>query len=96
MNDLRINKKIQATKLFSDAQKVDVLVAMAEASEEDKAKLEAGIDAFDREYQAAITKHTQQIRSLLGHTTKDMSPEEKKKHEESLGLINAGLGLLSV
>lgn len=95
MNDLMINKKIQATKLFTDAQKVDILVALADASDEDRAKLEAGIDAFDAQYSSAITKHAQQIRSILGHTTKDMSPEEKKQHEEALRVVDVGLGILS-
>jgi len=95
MSDLKINKKIQATKLFTDAQKVDILVALADASDEDKAKLEAGIDAFDQHYSSAIAKHAQQIRSILGHTTKDMPPEEKKQYEEALRVVDVGLGILS-
>ncbi len=95
MNDSKISKKIQATKLFSDAQKVDVLVALADASEADKAKLEAGIDAFDEQYEKTIAKHTQQIKSILGHALKDAMPEDKKAQEEALQVVTTGLGLLS-
>lgn len=95
MNDSKISKKIQATKLFSDAQKVDVLVALTDASEADKAKLEAGIDAFDEQYAKAIEKHAQQIKSILGHALNHASPEEKTAQEEALQVINTGLGLLS-
>ena len=42
--------------MFSDAQKVSLLVQLADASEEDKRKLEEGIDAFDREYKATMEK----------------------------------------
>lgn len=95
MSDSRIHRKIQATKLFTDAQKVELLVLLADAGDDDKAKLEAGIDAFDTQYAAAITKHTQQIQSILGHVLKDASPEEHKAQEEALQIINTGLGLLS-
>jgi hypothetical protein len=95
MNDSTIYKKIQQTKLFSDAQKVEVLVAVADASPEDIAKLEAGIDVFDEQYRNAIEKHVAQIQSLLGHTVKDMTPEEKKEQQAALRTIGTGLGLLS-
>jgi hypothetical protein len=95
MNDSTIYKKIQQTKLFSDAQKVEVLVAVADASPEDIAKLEAGIDVFDEQYGNAIAKHVAQIQSLLGHTVKDMTPEEKKEQQAALRTIGTGLGLLS-
>lgn len=95
MSDSKIHRKIQATKLFTDAQKVDILVTLAEASDEDKAKLEAGIDAFDQQYVSSIAKHAQQIRSVLGHATKDMSDEEKAQHEAALRTVDVGLGILS-
>lgn len=95
MSDLTIYKKIQNTKLFSDAQKVALLVAIVDATDEDKAKLGAGIDEFDTRYDNAIKKHTAQIQSLLGHTLKDLTPEEKKAQETALRSIRAGFGLLT-
>lgn len=93
-NDLTIRKKIQSTRLFIDTQKIELLVRLPEASEAEKRVLEEGIDTFDREYKAAVTKHTQQIRSFLGHATKDLTPEEKKKHQDALDEIAFGLNLL--
>ena len=54
MSDLKIRKKIRNTRLFSDSQKIDLLVNLEEASLEDKKKLESGIDMFDREYKISM------------------------------------------
>lgn len=88
-------KKIQATRLFSDPQKVDLLVKLEEASEADKKKLEAGIDAFDEAYAKAVVKHTAQIRSVLGHAVKDMSEKEKKFNADAIDEIKLGLAFIS-
>ena len=95
MSDLKIRKKIRNTRLFSDSQKIDLLVNLEEASLEDKKKLESGIDMFDREYKISMEKHAQQVRSLLGHAVKDMTPLEKKKHQDALDEIDFGLALLA-
>ena len=89
-----LTKKIQKTRLFSDAQKVELLVKLEEASEVDKKKLEAGIDTFDREYTLAMTKHKAQIQSILGHALKDMSEEEKKSNQDAIDEIKLGLAFL--
>lgn len=88
-------KKIHDTRLFSDPQKVELLAMLEEASEADKRKLEAGIDAFDREYKKAVTKHTAQIKSILGHAVKDMTPEERKLNQDALDEIKLGLAFLN-
>ncbi len=88
-------RKIRDTRLFSDPQKVELLVILEEASAEDKKKLEAGIDAFDREYKAAVVKHTAQIRSLLGHALKDMTEEERKLNQDAIDELKMGLTLLT-
>lgn len=88
-------KKIQLTKLFSDEQKIELFVQLETASEEDKRKLEAGIDVFDREYKKAVTKHTAQIKSILGHAVKDMTPEERKLNQDALDEIKLGLAFLN-
>lgn len=89
-----LTKKIQKTRLFSDPQKVDLLVKLEEASEADKRKLEAGIDTFDREYERAVKKHSAQIQSILGHAVKDMSEEERKANQDAIDEIKLGLAFL--
>lgn len=88
-------KKIQKTRLFSDPQKVDLLVALEDASEADKQKLEAGIDAFDREYARSVKKHSAQIQSIIGHAVKDMTEEERKLNQDAIDEIKLGLAFLS-
>lgn len=89
-----LTKKIQDTRLFSDAQKVELYVQMESANAEDKKKLEEGIDAFDTEYAKAVAKHTAQIQSVLGHAVKDMSEEEKELNSEAINTIKLGLAFL--
>lgn len=89
-----IHKKIQATRLFSDAQKVQLLVQLADASEEDKKKLEEGIDAFDREYKDAMGKRGEEILELLTTIMKDMPEEERKKNQDTIDEIVMGTAIL--
>lgn len=91
----KLCKKIQATRLFSDAQKVELLVLLWDASESDKKKLEAGIDAFDAKYAEAVATGTQKIKSVLGHALKDMDPEEKAENQEALDQLSLGLAFLN-
>jgi hypothetical protein len=70
-------------------------VTLQDASETDKKKLEAGIDAFDEAFAKAVAKHTAQIQSLLGHAVKDMSEEEKKLNADAIEEIKLGLAFLT-
>jgi hypothetical protein len=88
-------KKIQATRLFSDAQKIELLVLLWDASEADKKKLEAGIDAFDAQYEKAVAKGRQKIKSVLGHVEKDMNPAEKAENQAALDQLSLGLAFLN-
>ena len=90
-----LSKKTQATRLFSDAQKVDLLVALPEASEEDKMKLEEGIDTFDREYKKAITKRSHEIRSLVSQAVNNMDDSDKAKSKDALDELELGFALLA-
>lgn len=94
-NDSKIKKKIRNTKLFTDAQKVELLVGLEEITPAEKRQLEEVIDVFDAQYRQAVEKHVQQIRSLLGHLTKHMTNEQKKKYQDTLDEIKLGLSLLS-
>lgn len=89
-----IHKKIQKTRLFSDAQKVQLLVQLADASEEDKWKLEAGIDAFDKEYKEAMEKRGEEILELLTTIMNDMPEEERKKNQDTIDEIVMGTAIL--
>lgn len=89
-----IHKKIQQTRLFSDAQKVNLLVQLTDASKEDKQKLEEGIDAFDREYKAAMERRGEEVLELLTTIMKDMPEEERKKNQDTIDEIVMGTALL--
>ena len=90
-----LTKKIQKTRLFSDAQKVAIFSMLDDASEADKKKLEAGIDVFDREYATSVKKHAAQIQSILGHAIKDMTEEERKLNQDAIDEIKLGLAFLT-
>lgn len=94
MNLKAVSKKIRFTRLFSDAQKVEILSMLPEASKDDVGKLEAGIDAFDKQFKATIEKRSREIMSLLTDLMKDMPEEEKKKHREAIDEITMGLALI--
>lgn len=89
-----IHKKIQQTRLFSDAQKVSLLVQLTDASKEDKQKLEDGIDAFDREYKATMERRGEEVLELLTTIMKDMPEEERKKNQDTIDEIVMGTALL--
>ena len=89
-----IHKKIQQTRLFSDAQKVSLLVQLADASEEDRQKLEEGIDAFDREYKASMEKRGEEVLELLTTLMKNMSEDERKKNQDTIDEVVMGTALL--
>ncbi len=89
-----IHKKIQQTRLFSDAQKVNLLVQLADASEDDTRKLEEGIDAFDCEYKDTMEKRGEEILALLTTIMKDMPEDEKKKNQDVIDEIVMGAAIL--
>lgn len=88
-------KKIQKTRLFSDPQRVELLVLLESANEADKRKLEAVIDEFDSSYAAAMAKHSAKMQSLLGHAVKDMDEHEKAINAEAIAEMKVGLALLT-
>lgn len=90
-----LSKKIQQTRLFSDPQKVEIFVALETATDEDKKKLEAGIDAFDHAYAKTVAKHRVQIESILGTAMKDMTEEEKKLNGDAIQEMKLGLAFLT-
>lgn len=94
MNLKGISRKIQHTKLFSDAHKVELLAMLPEATKKDIDKLIKGIDAFDREYARTIKTHTQEMSKLLTDMFKHMSHEEKEKYRDAVDELSMGLAIL--
>ena len=94
MNLKQVSDKIQHTRLFSDAQKVKLLVLLSDASDEDRKKLAEGIDAFDREYKASMEKRSQEVVDLLTTIMKDMPMNEREKHQDAIDDIFIGTALL--
>ncbi len=90
----KVRRKIQKTRLFSDPQKVELLVKLEGASDEDVRKLEEGIDAFDREYGKAMEKRGAEIRERLAAILKDMPEDERNKNQEAIDEVLMGTALL--
>lgn len=95
MNLKQVRNKIAQTRLFSDAQKVELLVKLDDASETDQKKLEAGIDVFDREYEKRMAKRKAEMQALLGEMVDGMTDEEAKHNQEAIAEMVVGLGLLT-
>lgn len=94
MNLKAISQKIRKTRLFSDAQKVELMALLPEASEADIRKLGEGIDAFDRQYSQSMAKHTKNMQELLADLMKDVPEEEKESYQEAIDEIAMGSALL--
>lgn len=94
MNLKQLRIKIQKTRLFSDAQKVELLVKLEDASEEDQKKLEAGIDVFDREYSKRMAKRKKEMQALLGEMVERMTEEEAKLNQDAIAEMVVGVNLL--
>ena len=89
-----VSQKLKKTRLFSDAQKVQLFALLSEASEEDLSKLEAGIDVFDAQYASSIAKHSKEIMRALITIMKDMPEEERGRFQDEIDDITMGLALL--
>jgi len=96
MNLKQLRNTIQQTRLFSDTQKVELLVKLDDASEADQKKLEAGIDVFDHEYSKRMTKRKAEMQALLGEMVEDMTEEEAKLNQDAIAEMVVGMGLLTL
>ena len=94
MNLKAVSHKLKNTRLFSEAQKVELFALLPDASEEDLRKLEAGIDVFDAKYASSIQKHSRDIMEALSTIMKDMPPEERDLYRDDVDEIAMGLALL--
>ncbi len=67
---------------------------LADASEEDRQKLEEGIDAFDREYKASMEKRGEEVLELLTTLMKNMPEDDRKKNQDTIDDIVMGTAIL--
>lgn len=95
MTSEKIYKKVQQTRLFSDAQKIDILAKLPQASAADVAKLEAGIDVFDAEYAKIMKRRGDEIAATVNDALKDLSLEELRDNRGSVNEILTGLAVLT-
>ena len=95
MNLKLLRNTIQQTRLFSDTQKVELLVKLDDASEIDQKKLEAGIEVFYREYEKRMGRRKDEMQVLLGDMVENMTNEEAKLNQEAIAEIVLGLRLLT-
>jgi len=94
MNLKAVSHKLKNTRLFSEAQKVELFALLPDASEEDVRKLEAGIDVFDAKYAASIQQHSKGIMDALSTIMKDMPQEQRDVFRDDVDEIAMGLALL--
>jgi len=89
-----LKKKIQHTRLFSDVEKIELLVKLDELSDGDRNVLEETIDGFDAKYTASVGSLTDHINKGLTSLDQSLSEEEKAQMEEATLAVKVGLGML--
>lgn len=90
-----IRKKIQSTRLFSDPQKIELLVRLENASDEDVRRLEEGIDAFDAAYNTALAMQGQRIKTILDDITAGASADDLRRNQSAIDEVRMGMTLLA-
>ncbi len=90
-----VHNKLKNTRLFSDAQKVELFALLPDATEEDIRKLEEGIDAFDRRFHQTVARRGRQIQELLTDVVSHMSEEDREKNQSAIDELNLGLAILA-
>jgi len=94
MNLKWIHNKIKHTRLFSDAQKVELMALLPDASAEDIRKLGDGIDAFDTRYTHSTARHGKKIQQILADLMHDVPKEDRASYQEAIDEIAMGTELL--
>jgi len=91
MSNKAVKEKIQSTRLFSDAEKIALLVRWDELLEEEIQKLEKVIDVYDQRYSQLVAGLKHEVEESLG----SLGPNDSQELEDAQTLIRAGLGTLS-
>ncbi len=94
MTDIALKKKIQHTRLLSDAEKIELLVRFDELSYDDRKALEETIEGFDTQYAASSGVLKDEMQKGIAVLQEDVSEEEKVQTEDAIAVTQLGLGLL--
>ncbi len=93
MQDLK--KKIQKTKLFSDAQKVSLFADLESLPDHDIAVLLETIDIYDREYDRLVTKLKDELSQELDILKTRGSYASNQAMQDAITRIQLGMRLLT-
>lgn len=91
---MTLKRKIQHTRLFSDTEKIELLVLLDELSAEDRRALEETIDGFDAKYVSSAGALKDDVQKGLTALNHDLSEEEKVQMEDAVMATQLGLWLL--
>lgn len=94
MTDITVKKKIQHTRLFSDTEKIELLVRFDELSDSDRLALEEAIDGFDATYTTSVASLTHDIDRGIASLDQELSEQEKAQIADAALVVKAGLGML--
>lgn len=91
---MTLKRKIQHTRLFSDTEKIELLVRLDELSAEDRRALEETIDGFDTNYAASVDALKDDVQKGFTALNQDVSEEEKAQMKDAVMATQLGLWLL--
>lgn len=94
MTDITVKKKIQHTRLFSDTEKIELLVRLDELSGSDLLATEEAIDGFDAKYTTSVYTLTDSIDKGITSLDHNLSEQEKAQMADAALVVKAGLGIL--
>lgn len=92
MSNNSLKGKIQSTRLFSDAEKIAILVRLEEFSEDEVKKFEGIIDVYDRKHSQLVARLKTEVETSLGSLDPDQDSQEVG---DAQVLIRAGIHTLS-
>lgn len=90
----QLKHKIQNTNLFSDEDKIAILVAIDTYEESDRTKLEAIIDEFDAAQKTAVSEYKKSVDMVLNSVVEKAKPLDKKRFQSAAGSIRQGVDTL--
>lgn len=94
MTDTTVKKKIQHTRLFSDTEKIELLVRLDKLPDSDRLALEEAIDGFDAKYTTSVHTLTDSIDKGITSLDRELSEQEKAQIADAALVVKAGLGML--
>lgn len=91
---MNLKQKIKDTVLFSDEDKIVILIAVDRYSAEDIKALEAIIDEFDDKHQEAISEYKKSVYGVLDDIVQKAKPQDKKRFQDASSTIRSGVDML--